>query len=143
MLHNTSLVPRFYPACLAWLSSAHDFVYLISSQTPRIHMAAMDAIMELARHNQIKVSLVPRPPPSFVLRFEFSILHGSRRHSEKWGCCICCNPTPRKAPFFAVSSASVYYIQHKPKNKKRGRPWNVARLRLKLASFSCPMHENY
>lgn len=31
-------------------------------------MAAMDAIMELARHNQIKVSLVPRPPLIFVLR---------------------------------------------------------------------------
>ena len=48
-------------------------------------MAAMDAIMELARHNQIKVSFVPMPPPIFVLWFAFSILHGSRRHSEKWG----------------------------------------------------------
>lgn len=48
-------------------------------------MAAMDAIMELARHNQIKVSLVPMPPPIFVLWFAFSILHGSERHSEKQG----------------------------------------------------------
>ena len=52
-----------------------------------------------------RISLVPRPPPFFVLRFVFSIIHGSGRHS----------------------SASVYYTEHKPKNKKRGRPGNEAR----------------
>ena len=43
--------------------------------------------------------LVPRPPPFFVLQFVFSIIHGS---------------------------TSVYYTEHKPKNKKRGRPGNEA-----------------
>ena len=28
-------------------------------------------------------SLVPRPPPFFVLRFAFSIIHGSRKR-KKW-----------------------------------------------------------
>ena len=46
-------------------------------------MAAMDAIMELARHNQIKVSLVPRPPPIFVLRFAFSINTRKRKTQRK------------------------------------------------------------
>ena len=40
-------------------------------------------------------SLVPRPPPFFVLRFVFSIIHGSRR-------------------------ASVYYTERKPKEQKNG-----------------------
>ena len=48
-------------------------------------------------------SLVPRPPPFFVLRFAFSIIHGSR------------------------SSTSVYYTERKLKNKKKwGRPGNKA-----------------
>ena len=34
---------------------------------------------------------------------------------------------PRPSPF-SRSSASVYYIERKPKNKKRGRPGNEARL---------------
>ena len=49
-------------------------------------------------HSQALHSLVPRSPPFFVLRFAFSILHGSRRHTE-----------------------------HKPKIKKQGRPGNEAR----------------
>ena len=32
----------------------------------------------------------------------------------------------RPSPLFAVSSASVYYTERKPKNKKRGRPGNEA-----------------
>ena len=44
-------------------------------------------------------SLVPRPPPFFVLRFAFSIIHGSGR---------------------------ARYTERKPKNKKRGRPGNEA-----------------
>ena len=44
------------------------------------------------------ISLVPRPLPFFVLRFSFSIIHGS-------------------------SSASVYYTEQKTKNKKTGEAW--------------------
>ena len=50
-------------------------------------------------------SLVPSPPPFFVLRFSFSIILGSGR---------------------APSSTSMYYTERKPKNKKRGRPGNEA-----------------
>ena len=46
----------------------------------------------------VNISLAPRPPLFFVLQFAFSIIHGS-----------------------GSSSASVYYTEWKPKNKKWGR----------------------
>ena len=50
------------------------------------------------------ISLVPRHPSFFfALRFAFSIIHGS-----------------------GGSHAFVYYTEHKPKNKKWGRPGNEA-----------------
>ena len=55
-----------------------------------------------------KHSLVSRPPPFFVLQFPFSIIHGS---------------------------GVLYYTEHKPKNKKQGRPGNKASQSMQLLSF--------
>ena len=58
-----------------------------------------------------KHSLVPRPPPFFVLQFPFSIIH---------------------------RSGVLYYTERKPKNKKRGRPVNkLAKTCSCKAFYSC------
>ena len=96
-------------------------------------MAAMDAIMELARHNQIKVSLVPMPPPIFVLWFAFSILHGNRRHSENGEApdvAFDVISLPGRPRFSLCLPLPCIILNANRRTKNRGRPWNEARLRL-------------
>ena len=72
--------------------------------------------------------LVPRPPKFFVLQFAFSIIHGSGRALPLP--CIILNANR--------SSASVYFTECKPKNKKWGRPGKEAILQVYLPLSSSP-----
>ena len=63
---------------------------------------------------QTQYSLVPRPPLFFVLRFPVFCS----------SVCVQYSTWTRKS---TVSSASMYYTEHKLKNKKWGRPKNEAR----------------
>jgi len=84
--------------CAQWqISRVHDIaeievVYQVSTLVVGTHI---DTVASLANY-----SLVSGPPTFFVLRFAFSIIHGS---------------------------GSVYCTERKPKNKKRGRPGNEAK----------------
>ena len=57
----------------------------------------------------VSSSLVPRPPPFFVLWFAFSIIH------------VFCSS-------ICVPYNTQNYTERKPKNKKQGRPGNKAML---------------
>ena len=88
----------FLPLYMCYPSS-DSVTHVLSASTITLHGCIFSC------NKWTDCSLVPRPPPFFVLRFAFSIIHGS-----------------------GSGRALFRYTELKLKKKKQGRPGNEARL---------------